>query len=63
VSKWDRLDWRDQELERRSNLQYYLIKMENMEFLKAILAEMNATQEKMDANIKAMQERMNKMKD
>jgi hypothetical protein len=45
--------------------------MENMEFLKTMLAEMNAkknakmdvTQEKMDANNKAVQERMNEMKD
>jgi DNA anti-recombination protein RmuC len=41
--------------------------MENMEFLKAMLAEMNArmytTQEKIDANTKGMQERMNKMKE
>jgi high-affinity Fe2+/Pb2+ permease len=41
--------------------------MENREFLKAMLAEMNAkmdaTQEKIDANTKAIQERMNEMKD
>jgi hypothetical protein len=41
--------------------------MKNMEFLKAMQAEVNAkmdaTQEKMDANTKAMQERMNDLKD
>jgi DNA invertase Pin-like site-specific DNA recombinase len=41
--------------------------MENMEFMKAMLAKMNASmranQEKADTNTKAMQERMNEMKD
>jgi uncharacterized coiled-coil protein SlyX len=41
--------------------------MGKIEFLKTMLAEMkakmDATQEKMDANTKAMQERMKKMKD
>jgi hypothetical protein len=54
------LDWSDQVLERRSILQCHLTKMENMEFLKAMLAKMNTThekivasQERMDANTKA----------
>jgi F0F1-type ATP synthase membrane subunit b/b' len=34
-----------------------------MEFLKAMLAKMDATQERIDANTKAMQEIMNEMKD
>jgi hypothetical protein len=41
--------------------------MENMEFLKAMLAEMNANmkanQQMADANIKAIQVRMNEIKD
>jgi hypothetical protein len=36
-------------LERRSILQCHLAKMENVEFLKASLAKMDATEEKMNA--------------